>query len=57
MDDAVRLQLLEDAIVQLKIFVPWAVKTLVHATDQVHDGMYSDDLKHGMLCDELLEKL
>ena len=57
MDKDERLKLLEDAIVQLKLFVPWAVKTLAHATDQVHDGMYSDDLKHGMSCAEMLEKL
>ncbi len=51
------LELLKEVVNQCKIAVPWMVKTLVHATDQVHDGMYSDELKHAMAVDDLLKKV
>ena len=57
MDDAERLKLLEDAIEQLKLSVPWMIKTLRHATDELHQGNYSDELKHSIACEEMLEKL
>ncbi len=47
----------EDIIIQVKIAVSWMVKTLRHATDELHEGNYSDELKHAISVKELLEKI
>ncbi len=52
-----RLELLENAIAQCKIAVPWMVKSLRHDTDELHEGNYSDELKHAIATEELLEKI
>ncbi len=51
------LELLKEVLEQVKIAVPWMVKTLVHATDELHEGNYSDELKHAIAVKELLEKI
>ncbi len=51
------LELLKEVITQCKIAVPWMVKTLTHATDEIHNGMYSDELKHAIAVDDLLKKV
>ena len=50
-------ELQDDIIKQVKIAIPWMVKTLVHATDELHEGNYSDELKHAMAVNNLLEKI
>jgi len=52
-----RLQLLEDVVKQAKIALPWMVETLVHATDELHEGNYSPELKHAMALRDALEAL
>jgi len=52
-----RLELLEQVVMQAKIAVPWMVKTLVHATDELHEGNYSDQLKHAISLKDLLIKV
>ena len=47
----------EDIIIQVKIAVSWMVKTLRHATDELHEGNYSDELKHAIAVEQLLEKI
>ena len=50
-------KLLEDFVEQAKIAVPWMVATLKHATDELHEGNYSDELKHAMALRDLAEVL
>ncbi len=52
-----RLALVEEVLEQVKIAVPWMVKTLTHATDELHEGNYSDELKHAIAIEELLKKI
>lgn len=52
-----RLALLEAFLIHAKIAVPWMVKTLTHATDEIHNGMYSDELKHAIEFNEYLKVL
>ncbi len=52
-----QLELLQEVLEQVKIAVPWMVKTLTHATDELHEGNYSDELKHAIAVKELLEKI
>ena len=52
-----QLEFLQEVLVQVKIAVPWMVKTLRHATDELHEGNYSDELKHAISVKELLEKI
>ena len=52
-----RLELLEATILRAKLAVPWMVKTLRHATDELHEGNYSDELKHAIAVEELLKKI
>ncbi len=44
-----RLADLENFLEYAKTAVPWMVDTLVHATDQVHPGLYSPELEHAIL--------
>ena len=50
-------KLRDEALEQVKIAVPWMVKTLRHATDELHEGNYSDELKHAIAVEQLLEKI
>ncbi len=52
-----RLALLEALLLHAKIAVPWMVRTLTHATDEIHVGMYSDELKHAIELNEYLKVL
>lgn len=52
-----RDDLIEDIVEQAKIAVPWMVKTLRHATDELHEGNYSDHLKHAIALADALEAL
>ena len=50
-------KLRDEILEQVKIAVPWMVKTLRHATDELHEGNYSDELKHAIAVEQLLEKI
>ncbi len=50
-------KLRDEILEQVKIAVPWMVKTLRHATDELHEGNYSDELKHAIAVEELLKKI
>ncbi len=50
-------KLRDEVLEQVKIALPWMVKTLRHATDELHEGNYSDELKHAIAVEELLEKI
>ena len=50
-------KLRDEVLKQVKIALPWMVKTLRHATDELHEGNYSDELKHAIAVEELLEKV
>ena len=52
-----RQELVDDIVEQAKIAVPWMVKTLRHATDELHEGNYSPELKHAIALSGALEAL
>ena len=52
-----RLAELEEFLTQCHLAVLWMVNMLVCATDQIHEGLYSPELKHAMMLKERLEQL
>ena len=52
-----RLKLLEEALEQAKISHTWMLKSIKHGSDETSGGNYSDDLKHAIAVQEILEAL
>ncbi len=48
---------LEEALRQAKISNDWMLKTIRHKADETSGGNYSDELKHAIQTQEMLEKI
>lgn len=51
------IETLQEALKQAKRSHGWMLKTIKHKSDETSGGNYSDELKHAIQAQEMLEKI
>ena len=57
MSESISKETLQEALKQAKRSHTWMLETIRHKADETSGGNYSDELKHAIQVEEMLEKV